>query len=75
MNIQIKPEHEQFIQAQIATGRFTSAEDVINEAFKLLEERERRLEELRHKIAIGTEHIEQGRITDGAEPETLRLRR
>ena len=55
----------QFIQAQIATGRFTSAEDVINEAFKLLEERERRLEELRQKIAIGTEHIEQGRITDG----------
>lgn len=47
MNIQIKPEHEQFIQAQIATGRFISAEDVINEAFKLLEERERRLEELR----------------------------
>ncbi|WP_414622559.1 type II toxin-antitoxin system ParD family antitoxin [Calothrix sp. CCY 0018] len=65
MHIQIKSEQEQFIQAQIATGRFTSAEDVINEAFKLLEERERRLEELRQKIAVGTEQIEQGRVTDG----------
>lgn len=47
MNIQIMAEHEQFIQAQIERCEFTSAEDVINEAFKLLEEREKRLEELR----------------------------
>lgn len=65
MHIQIKKEHEKFIQAQIATGRFTSADDVVNEAFKLLEEQERRLEELRQKIAVGTEQIEQGRVTDG----------
>ncbi|MEM9925904.1 MAG: type II toxin-antitoxin system ParD family antitoxin [Cyanobacteria bacterium P01_D01_bin.50] len=65
MNIEIKPEHEKFIQEQIATGRFLSADDVINEAFKLLEEQERRLEELRNKIAVGTEQIEQGRVTDG----------
>ena len=64
MNIQLKPEHEQFIQAQMASGRFTNADDVINEAFKLLEERERRLEELRQKIAVGTEQIAQV-ITDG----------
>ncbi len=65
MNIQLKPEHEQFIQAQMASGRFTNADDVINEAFKLLEERERRLQELRQKIAVGTEQIAQGKVTDG----------
>lgn len=65
MNIQLKPEHQQFIQAQMASGRFTNADDVIDEAFKLLEERERRLEELRQKIAVGTREIEQGRVTDG----------
>lgn len=65
MHIQIKPEQEQFIQAQIATGRFTSADDVINEAFKLLEERQIRLEELRQKITVGTKQIQQGRFTDG----------
>jgi antitoxin ParD1/3/4 len=65
MYIQIKPELEQFIQAQLASGRFTSADDVINEAFKLLQEREQRLEELRQKIAVGTEQIAAGQVTDG----------
>jgi antitoxin ParD1/3/4 len=65
MYIQLKPEQEQFIQAQMASGRFTNADDVINEAFKLLEEREQRLEELRQKISVGTEQIAQGRVTDG----------
>jgi antitoxin ParD1/3/4 len=65
MNIQLKPEHEQFIKAQMANGRFTNVDDVINEAFKLLEEREKRFLELRQKIAVGTEQIAQGKVTDG----------
>ena len=65
MYIQIKPELEQFIQAQLASGRFTNADDVINEAFKLLQEREQRLEELRQKISVGTEQIAKGQVTDG----------
>ncbi|MBE8998571.1 type II toxin-antitoxin system ParD family antitoxin [Nostoc sp. LEGE 12447] len=65
MYIQIKPELEQFIQAQLASGRFTNADDVINEAFKLLQEREQRLEELRQKIAVGSEQIAKGQVTDG----------
>ncbi len=65
MYIQIKPELEQFIQAQLATGRFASADDVINEAFKLLQEREQRIEELRQKIALGTEQIAKEQVTDG----------
>ncbi|MEH1895714.1 MAG: type II toxin-antitoxin system ParD family antitoxin [Nostoc sp.] len=65
MNITLKSEIEQFIQAQIASGRFASAEDVINEAVKLLQEKERRIEELRKKIAVGTEQIAKGQVTDG----------
>ncbi|AFY56782.1 putative addiction module antidote protein, CC2985 family [Rivularia sp. PCC 7116] len=65
MNIQLKPEQEKFIQEQMATVKFNNVDDIINEAFQLLEERERRLEELCQKIAVGTEQIEQGRITDG----------
>ncbi|NJL10848.1 MAG: type II toxin-antitoxin system ParD family antitoxin [Calothrix sp. SM1_7_51] len=65
MYIQLKPEQEKFLQEQMASGRFINASDVINEAFKLLEERERRLSELRQKIAVGTEQIAQGRVTDG----------
>ncbi|MEH2149597.1 type II toxin-antitoxin system ParD family antitoxin [Nostoc sp.] len=65
MYIQIKPELEQFIQAQLASGRFSNADDVINEAFKLLQEREQRLEELRQKIAVGTEQIAKRQVTEG----------
>ena len=37
MNIQLKPEQEKFIQEKIASGEYTNADDVISEAFKLLE--------------------------------------
>ncbi|MEA5601770.1 type II toxin-antitoxin system ParD family antitoxin [Nostoc sp. UHCC 0252] len=65
MNISLKPEHEQFIQSQIQAGRYANAEEVMNEAFKLLQAREQRLEELRQKIAIGKEQIARGELTDG----------
>ncbi|MEH2177254.1 type II toxin-antitoxin system ParD family antitoxin [Nostoc sp.] len=65
MYIQIKPELEKFIQAQLASGRFTNVDDVINEAFKLLQEREQRFEELRQKIAVGTEQLAKGQVTEG----------
>jgi antitoxin ParD1/3/4 len=64
MNIQLKPELEQFIQVQIATGKFANIDDAINQAVKLLE-RQLRLEELRRKLASGTEQIAKGQVTDG----------
>lgn len=65
MQITLNAELEKFIQAQIATGRFNSINDAMNEAVKLLVDRERRLEELRHKIDLGTEQINNGQVTDG----------
>lgn len=65
MNVNLKPEYEQFIQAQIASGQFTSVDEVINEAVKWLEVRVHRLEKLRLKIALGTEQIANGQVTDG----------
>lgn len=65
MSIILKPEHEQFIQAQLATGQYGSPDEVLSEAFRLLEERHKRLEELRQKVALGTEQIQKGQTTDG----------
>jgi putative addiction module CopG family antidote len=39
VNIQLKSEQEQFIRSQIDRGEYQTAEDVISEAFKLLEAR------------------------------------
>ncbi|MEH1838668.1 MAG: type II toxin-antitoxin system ParD family antitoxin [Nostoc sp.] len=65
MNIYLKPEHEQFIQSQIQSGRYANAEEVMNEAFKLLQAREQRLKELRQKIVVGKEQIDRREVTDG----------
>jgi antitoxin ParD1/3/4 len=72
MKISLKPEQEQFIQSQISLGKYQTAEQVIDKALKLLEEQNRRsdemrLEELRDKIAVGTEQIAAGLVTDGEE--------
>lgn len=65
MNISLKPEHEEFIQAQIKAGNYNSVDEVVNEALSLLAERERRLVELRQKVSRGTEQIAMGQVTDG----------
>lgn len=67
MNIQLKPEQEKFIQEKIASGEYKNAEDVISQAFKLLEAKERKIKELQDKISLGTEQIAQGQVTDGEE--------
>ena len=65
MNIALKPEYQQFIQSQIEKGNYANVDEVISAAFRLLEERERWLEELSQKIAVGTEQIARGQVTDG----------
>ncbi|MEG4857306.1 type II toxin-antitoxin system ParD family antitoxin [Microcoleus sp. K1-B6] len=65
MNIVLKPEYEEFIQAQIQSGKYGSAEELIGEAIALLRERKQRIEELRQKIAVGTAQIAKGQVTDG----------
>jgi antitoxin ParD1/3/4 len=65
MNIQLKLEQEQFIRSQIDRGEYQTAEEVISEAFKLLEARAHKIEELREKIAVGTQEIANGQMTDG----------
>jgi len=69
MNIQIKPELEQIIQAQIATGRYTNPEDVITKALKLLLEWDKGyqnwVEETREKVDVAIEQLDRGEGIDG----------
>ncbi|MBO3462072.1 type II toxin-antitoxin system ParD family antitoxin [Aetokthonos hydrillicola Thurmond2011] len=69
MNIQLQEEYEQFIQTQIATGRYENAEDVIIKALKLLEEWEKGYqeweEETRKKLVAGLASIERGDVVHG----------
>ncbi|MBP5976565.1 type II toxin-antitoxin system ParD family antitoxin [Brasilonema sp. CT11] len=68
MNISLKPEHEQFIQAQIASGRFNNPDEVIDLAFKVLEKLHTEyiqwLEQTRQKVEVGLAQIERGEVID-----------
>jgi antitoxin ParD1/3/4 len=79
MNIQLKPEHEQFIQAQIDSGRFSNSEEVIDIAFQLLEklndDYQQWIEETRQKIDVAMAEIERGEGLDGETVVTNILER
>lgn len=69
MNVSLTPELEQFIQSQIESGKYTSADEVVLAGIRLLEERDRiykgRFEELQKEVRIGIEASEQGQVVDG----------
>lgn len=68
MNITIKQELENFIQQQIESGKYDSADRVIEEALNLLEKREqydRWVEEVREKIDIAATQLDRGEGIEG----------
>ncbi|MBW4478022.1 MAG: type II toxin-antitoxin system ParD family antitoxin [Tolypothrix brevis GSE-NOS-MK-07-07A] len=69
MNIQLKPELEQIIQAQIATGRYADAEEVLSKALKLLLEWEKGyqqwVEETRQKVEVAIVQLDRKEGIDG----------
>jgi len=71
MNVSLTPELEQFIQSQVESGNYSSADEVIVAGIRLLEERERiykgHFEELRQEIMIGIEQLERGERLNGRE--------
>ncbi len=68
MYIELPPEHEQFIQNQIASGKYSNPEAVIIKALKLLEEWEKGYKEweneTRKKVAVGLTQIERREVLD-----------
>ncbi len=52
MNIRLTPEQEKFIEVQVNSGKFTTFEEGIDQAFKLLEYQQW-IEETREKIDAG----------------------
>lgn len=71
MNISLIPEFEQFVHEKVKSGRYLSASEVIRDALRLLEERDRiyqtRLAELQKEITIGIEAPERGEVFDSEE--------
>ena len=69
MNITFNPEEEQLIQEKLKSGKYATAYEVIVEALRLLEERDKQyenwLEETREKVAVGVAQLDRGEGIDG----------
>ena len=74
MKITLKPEQEKFIEAQVTSGRYPSAEDAIAAALALLADSsetkesntyQKWVEETRPKVAIGIAQLDRGEGIDG----------
>ena len=53
MNVSLTPELENYIREKVDSGRYLSASEVVREALRLLEQKDKRLEELRFEIQKG----------------------
>ncbi len=65
MNVSLTPELEKIVQDKVLSGIYNSPSEVVREALRLLVERDRlrqtQDEELRQKIAVGVEQLENDR--------------
>jgi putative addiction module CopG family antidote len=51
---------EQFMEQELAAGKYASGEELVAEAVRLLRERERRVKELREEILPALERLDRG---------------
>ena len=64
MNIYLGKHFEEFIRAQVESGRYANASEVVREALRRQEIYEIKLGQLRAKIDEGLASIERGDVTE-----------
>lgn len=64
MTLHLSGDREEIVRSFIEDGRFTSEDEVIDEALRLLQERDEqaKLANLRRDIAIGIEQADRGEL-------------
>ena len=69
MNITLTAEHADFVQTKLRSGKYVTVDQLLMEAFNLLEERDREylqwVEETRIKIDAAAESLDRGEGLDG----------
>lgn len=69
MNVTLPPELEQLVRRKVRAGRYASASEMVREALRLMEERDRleawRRDEIRARIAAGVASLRAGKGEDG----------
>jgi antitoxin ParD1/3/4 len=69
LNVSLTPELEQFVSSRVASGRYTSASEVVRQGLRLLQEqevdRQATLERLRNQINLGLDQARRGELMTG----------
>src|SRR5262249_21751914 len=69
VNISLTPELGAFLQSRVKSGRYQTTSEVVREALRLLEHREREreagLRDLKAKLARGATQAARGELLDG----------
>jgi antitoxin ParD1/3/4 len=75
MNVSLTPELEELVSARVQTGRYSSASEVVREALRLLEDRDRakaaQLAEFNGELGRRLASLDRGKRVD---PEVARAR-
>lgn len=66
MNVSLTPELEQLIHKKVQTGLYLSASEVVREALRLLDERDKlqavKFEEIQRQIQVGIDQADRGDV-------------
>ena len=62
MPTMLPPELEQFLQAEVASDKYSSADEALVAGVRLLRDRERQREELRRELDLGLAALERGDV-------------
>jgi antitoxin ParD1/3/4 len=71
MNVSLTPELEKFVTDKVASGRYTSASEVVREALRLLEREEKsrkeQLDEFNRELQARIDGLDRGERVTGEE--------
>lgn len=76
MNVSLTPKLEKFVKAQVKSGDFNNASEVVREALRLLQERKAahalKLKRLREELAKGEADVAAGRMIGFADDDDMK---
>jgi antitoxin ParD1/3/4 len=73
MTVEIPDELQQFVHTVIHAGSYKDEAEVVGQALRLLQERQRRIEELRREIQPALDQLDRGEGIKIKNEEELRL--
>lgn len=67
MNVSLTPKLEELIQDKVESGYYNNASEVVREALRLLETRDRQLTWLRAQMADSLEQVQRGEVYEDTD--------